>query len=958
MRKTWKRRATAIVLGSVMTVTSIFTGGPTRSFSSLAKELESRTEIAKFDFGIDDELVADGWKSVKVNAKGMTGAVDSLYSVEKGYGFTKEVEGRVELDIQANEAYPEIPSEVYTDFAIVKGSEFLVDVPDGEYEVEMIVGSKNSNKTYVNIEGIEREVMNPGKIAFNVWTEAVTVEDGQMNFEFPNTGDGRINGIIIYNVDKSEESTEDATTEESTEADTDGNIEETPESEAYKFDFNIKGTNTAEGWNGVTVNAKGGSSETDYLYSKEQGYGFIDTGVAIDGRSESVGDNDEFNFPSDVYSDFAIASGREFVVDIENGVYAIQFIVGSVNANTTKVQVENMKEESINPGKAKYGVLTLTGVEVSDGQLNITFGGDGRINGILISTVATPENLNATVNFETPSVTLNWAQAKGLVSYNIYRKDNGTNVTKKLGNVKAFEYVDLDVELLGDYTYFVKGISADGVESAASNEVQVVMKDAGMQAPSTPQNVKVTEVTEDSTTISWDPVEGATLYRVYWSDRNRTDLEGVEGYALIDTTTETTFTYEKSTHMTRYFKVVAANAGGDSEASEVVTANINKQYNVQVEYLNRGLVAIMQEDGVFVSWRLRADEYANNTSFELYRDGKLIATLSGSENTNYVDREGTLDSVYTVKAITNGVRYTACNPATVWENQYMDVPLDIPEPYYDDKLQQTYQYNANDTSLGDADGDGEYELYVKWDPSNSQDNSKAGFTGPTIIDCYKLDGTRLFRINLGINIRSGAHYTQFQVFDFDGDGKSEMICKTADGTVDGKGTVIGDSKADYRNDSGYVLDGPEYLTLFDGFTGEALDTIDYNPARGNVGDWGDTYGNRVDRFLAGVAYLDGEHPSAIFSRGYYTRVVVCAYDVVDKKLTERWVIDSNDEESKYLYNQGAHSLTTSDVDNDGCQEVIFGSATIDNDGTLLYSLSEAGEGYGGHGDAERVGDFN
>src|SRR5699024_6997538 len=173
-------------------------------------------------------------------------------------------------------------------------------------------------------------------------------------------------------------------------------------------------------------------------------------------------------------------------------------------------------------------------------------------------------------------------------------------------------------------------------------------------------------------------------------------------------------------------------------------------------------------------------------------------------------------------------------------------------------------------------------------------------------------------------------------------------------------SVIGETSSTgltYKRD-GYILDGPEYLTLFDGETGEALDTIDYDPGRGDVTAWGDDYGNRVDRFLAGVAYLDGETPSAIFGRGYYTRAVVCAYNVVDDKLEQIWKIDSNDEQSAGLYGQGAHSLTSADVDGDGCQEVIYGSATIDNDGTLLYSLSQKGDRHGGHGDAERVSDFN
>ena len=168
-----------------------------------------------------------------------------------------------------------------------------------------------------------------------------------------------------------------------------------------------------------------------------------------------------------------------------------------------------------------------------------------------------------------------------------------------------------------------------------------------------------------------------------------------------------------------------------------------------------------------------------------------------------------------------------------------------------------YTYSPNDASVADLDGDGEYEIILKWDPSNSKDNAQSGYTGNVYIDAYKMNGKRLWRIDLGRNIRAGAHYTQFMVYDFDGDGYAEMVCKTADGTVDGEGNIIGDGSKDYRSSSGYILSGPEYLTLFDGRTGKAIDTIDYEPGR-KCCRLGDSYGNRVDRFLAGVAYLDGK----------------------------------------------------------------------------------------------------
>ncbi|MCD8187554.1 MAG: rhamnogalacturonan lyase [Ruminococcus sp.] len=281
---------------------------------------------------------------------------------------------------------------------------------------------------------------------------------------------------------------------------------------------------------------------------------------------------------------------------------------------------------------------------------------------------------------------------------------------------------------------------------------------------------------------------------------------------------------------------------------------------------------------------------------------------------------------------------------------YFDIPLDVP----DDLTMPdgtTCSYSPNDASVGNVDGDGDYEIILKWDPSNSQDNSKDRYTGNVYLDCYEMDGTKLWRIDLGINIRAGAHYTQFMVYDYDGDGYAEIVCKTADGTVDGTGTVIGDASADYRSSAGRILSGPEYLTLFEGATGKALDTIDYNPGRGDVSAWGDSYGNRVDRFTAATAYLDGTTPSVVMCRGYYTRMTATAYDVVDKKLVERWAFDTGNNSAAAGYGDGNHNCMAADVDEDGKDELVMGSAVIDDDGSLLYTTGL------GHGDALHVGDF-
>ena len=271
---------------------------------------------------------------------------------------------------------------------------------------------------------------------------------------------------------------------------------------------------------------------------------------------------------------------------------------------------------------------------------------------------------------------------------------------------------------------------------------------------------------------------------------------------------------------------------------------------------------------------------------------------------------------------------------------YLDVPIQPPGS----------TYAANDASVGDLDGDGKYEIVLKWDPADAKDNSQSGVTSDVFVDAYRMDGTRLWRIDLGRNIRAGAHYTQFQVYDYDGDGKAEVAMKTADGTVDGTGVTIGNAAADYRNASGYVLSGPEFLTMFNGQTGKAMSTVDYVPARGNVGDWGDTYGNRVDRFLAATAYLDGQRPSLIMSRGYYTRAVIVAWDFRNGSLVRRWTYDSGSTNTG-AYGQGNHNLSVADVDSDGKDEIIYGDAAIDDNGSLLW------RGGNGHGDALHVGDL-
>jgi len=426
----------------------------------------------------------------------------------------------------------------------------------------------------------------------------------------------------------------------------------------------------------------------------------------------------------------------------------------------------------------------------------------------------------------------------------------------------------------------------------------------------------------------------------------------------------------------------------------------------QMEKLDRGLVALPANSGSgnFVSWRfLGTDD--TNTRFDLVRNGTTIAT--DLEVSNYKDDSGNSSSEYQVVTKVNGEAVNTSDPVKAWGEVYKKLKLDRPA-----KGAQGGTYSPNDCSVGDVDGDGEYEIFVKWDPSNSQDNSNGGKTDNVYIDCYKLDGTKLWSIDLGVNIRAGAHYTQFQVYDFDGDGKAELMCKTAPGSKDGKGNYVNqvatdekikaaNNEKDHRTSAGRINSGHEYLTVFNGETGEAIHTIAYYPNRNAKAElseaagsfnWDDRsgksdkgdYGNRGERYLAATAYLDGpdHNPSGIFCRGYYTFAYIWAVDFdgqqlktrwlhgSDSRTTYKWMIPDEDNPQRLtsktlkgnictsglkrytMYANGNHNMSIADVDGDGKDEIIWGSAALDDDGKMLYAV-----GFG-HGDAIHLADLD
>ena len=369
------------------------------------------------------------------------------------------------------------------------------------------------------------------------------------------------------------------------------------------------------------------------------------------------------------------------------------------------------------------------------------------------------------------------------------------------------------------------------------------------------------------------------------------------------------------------------------------------------EYLDRGITAINTGNGMLVSWRFLAND-SDSTEFQLYRGDERIYTSAAGKATCFLDKGGNASSLYRVDTYQGGSKVSSDTCTLISGTSYFDIPLDIPQGgTTPDGVQ--FSYAANDCSVGDVDGDGVYEIFLKWDPSNAKDNSQGGYTGNVYIDCYRLTGEKLWRIDLGKNIRAGAHYTQFLVADFDCDGKCEMTCKTADGTKDAAGNIIGDGSKDWRNQDGYILSGPEFYSLFDGETGKVLDTVSYEFPRENVSQWGDKYGNRVDRFLGTVAYLDGVHPSAVSIRGYYTRMTAVAYDVMNKKLIKRWTYDSGwNQQEGTGWGNGNHNCMPADTDGDGKDEILCGAFTLDDNGRPLWCTNKL------HGDAMHVSDLD
>lgn len=397
--------------------------------------------------------------------------------------------------------------------------------------------------------------------------------------------------------------------------------------------------------------------------------------------------------------------------------------------------------------------------------------------------------------------------------------------------------------------------------------------------------------------------------------------------------------------------------------------------------LNRGLVAIPQGDktgqnasyglsgsGIFVSWRILPTEYYD-TKYNLYRNGTKIATdLTVS---NYQDNSGTKTSTYKVVPVIKGTeRNDLAATCTPWEHQYWEIPV---QPVKDRDGTTVEAYSLNDCSVADVDGDGEMEFVVKRRNDTGSLNTAANKTAFNLHECYKMDGTRLWWIDMGPNLMAGPD-EQFDLilYDWDQDGKAEALMRGADNmiihTATGKTIKVGNMDY-YAPRDEYTKEGKEYLLYLNGETGEPYlgwdggDTwtpMEYPLPRFETGEsnyatvWGasDT-GHRACKHYFGAPYLDGRNAAIFLGRGCYTRHKFCALEVNKDthELTQLWRWNCYDSGSPWFGN-GFHNFAIADVDCDGRDEIVFGSMIIDDTG---YGLSTTGYG---HGDAQHCGDLD
>lgn len=395
--------------------------------------------------------------------------------------------------------------------------------------------------------------------------------------------------------------------------------------------------------------------------------------------------------------------------------------------------------------------------------------------------------------------------------------------------------------------------------------------------------------------------------------------------------------------------------------------------------LDRGLVAIPANanggsgSGIFVSWRIFAEEYYDVT-YNLYCNGSQIA--KGLKVSNYTHTSGTTSNKYQVAAVVKGVEQELCEAVSCWSSGYKDIPMAKVENR--NGADVTAQYIVNDVSLGDVDGDGVAEFIVKRNYTGSDLNTTGNTTNFHHYECYNLKGERLWWIDLGPNMMAGPdEQWDIVAFDWDQDGKAECIMRGADNmiihTATGETINVGSMSYVAPRDQ-YTCNGNEYLLYINGETGEPYNIsgnaskpwITYPLPRYESGEsdyvttWGPMTNNKPDgghrssKHYFGAPFLDGRKPSIFLGRGCYTRHKMVALDVdpVTHLLTERWRWANNGGWSDPWFGNGYHNFGIADVDEDGRDEIVFGSMIIDDNGK---GLSTTGLG---HGDAQHCGDFD
>ena len=770
---------------------------------------------------------------------------------------------------------------------------------------------------------------------------------------------------------------------------------------SYRYDFNVQSSPTMAGWNSVSINAQKNPSESSStMYTPERGYGLISPISSLIGRDRKSASNTFY--ANDMERDWIGAKDWKFQADVEPGTYSIivyctDMLTGTANSvdiNINGTDCASMSVKVDSTKKMQYALIE--NITAADGSFlfHFTSSKSGYVNGIEIFdsredrtpnivSVTNPadEEIYKGESLPTPPSTVTVELSSGsqieaaVGEWTLDKEFDASNFT-------TYTYTGTIPAVEGSYTnssnltatFKVNYLEKPYIASVVAPTPILVT--TGHELPAFPTEVQVKLNNGDLATV---PVGE-------WTSDNpfNPDVFGTYTYTaeLIVADAFSNINNVKATQTVNYLEETPAYNSVDRS----------------MEWLDRGLVAVRaQEGGIFLSWRLLATEYGQDIAFHVYRNGAKITSEPLTTKTNLVDADGKAGDVYQVETILNG-KSSFSKEVTALEDNYLNIPIQNPGKRPVVTGASSASYTANDCSAADVDGDGEYEIVVKWYPSNQIDSASANLTSPTIFDCYKLDGTALWRINLGYNITSGAHYSQFLFYDFDQDGKAEFIVKTADGTKvfapdengqlptyeeekAGKGLigVVGDPTQDgtymaytgntameaaiaageiSRSKTGHTWGGPEYLTAFDGLTGAIIDTTDYDCAVGNTSSWGDNNYNRADRFCAAVAYLPSPSnaqqavPAAVMQRGYYKRTVIAAYFLIDGKLEKIWRISTDDNE--LVYARGVHTAAAADVDGDGFDEYITGAMAIDQDGTLLWALDPDHPTRDLHGDALHI----